>query len=254
MPFAMLHGRPADIAQQLATLTATGASTGIRDVPLEDSLTLAQLDVAIDQPARAVARVDAALAATPLRTLALADRDYLGIATIYAQAARPDKAKAVLAQRAQDVRDTAQLRSQSPLVARVNGEIAIAESRPLDAVRDFWKGDSLPDGPADDCNACTFARLARAYDKAGKPDSSIAYLERYFDSGYFSRLLDVDATSRAPLARRLGELYEAKGNRAKAAHYYQMFVDLWKTADPSLQPQVADVKKRLARLSDTEKP
>jgi hypothetical protein len=33
-----------------------------------------------------------------------------------------------------------------------------------------------------------------------------------------------------------------------------MFVDLWKNAEPELQPQVLDVKRRLARLGDTEKP
>jgi len=66
--------------------------------------------------------------------------------------------------------------------------------------------------------------------------------------------MDVDWFARAPSARRLGELYEAKGERVKAAHYYQMFVDLWKNAEPELQPQVLDVKRRLARLGDTEKP
>jgi hypothetical protein len=50
------------------------------------------------------------------------------------------------------------------------------------------------------------------------------------------------------VADRLGQLYEAKGNREKAAHYYAKFVDLWKDADPELQPRVAEAKARLARL------
>jgi tetratricopeptide (TPR) repeat protein/TolB-like protein len=252
--FAALHGRTSDVASRWATETAFNNSLGVREIPLAGPMLLSELDVTIDQPVRAVARLDAALAATPLRTLPAADRDYLGLATVYAQAKRPDRAKTLLAQRAQDIRDTAKLRDELPLVHRVMGEIAIAESRPTDAVREFWQGDSLPDGPVDDCDACTYSRVARAYDKANVPDSAIVYFEKYFDSGYFNRLFDVDAVNRAPSARRLGELYEAKGDRAKAAHYYQMFVDLWKTADPELQPQVADVKKRLARLGDTERP
>jgi hypothetical protein len=32
---------------------------------------------------------------------------------------------------------------------------------------------------------------------------------------------------------RLGELYEAKGNREKAIDYYQRFVNEWKDADRS---------------------
>jgi hypothetical protein len=58
-----------------------------------------------------------------------------------------------------------------------------------------------------------------------------------------------DALHLAPALRRLGELYEEKGNRDRAAHYYGRFVELWKDADPDLQVQVADVKRRLTRLS-----
>jgi serine/threonine protein kinase len=53
--------------------------------------------------------------------------------------------------------------------------------------------------------------------------------------------------------KRSGELYEAKGDRAKAADRYRRFVDLWKDADPELQPGVREVRARLARLS-TESP
>jgi DNA-binding SARP family transcriptional activator len=52
----------------------------------------------------------------------------------------------------------------------------------------------------------------------------------------------------APSLRRLGELYEAKGDRAKAVAYYSQFVDLWKDADPALQPAVREAKARVARL------
>ncbi|MGE5102866.1 MAG: hypothetical protein ACM3SX_23010, partial [Deltaproteobacteria bacterium] len=162
-------------------------------------------------------------------------------------------AKAILAERAADIRDTARLRSEQPLVHRVLGDIAIAEGHPADAVREFWKGDSLADGPFDDCDACTSLSVARAYDKANVADSSIAYFEKYFASGFYGRLYSVDMAYRAPAARRIGELYEAKNDHVRAAHYYQMFVDLWKNADPEVQPQVADIKRRLARLGDLEK-
>jgi tetratricopeptide (TPR) repeat protein len=58
-----------------------------------------------------------------------------------------------------------------------------------------------------------------------------------------------DAFSLAPSYKRLGELYEAKGDRKKAADYYGKFVDLWKDADAELQPGVAAVRQRLARLA-----
>jgi hypothetical protein len=34
----------------------------------------------------------------------------------------------------------------------------------------------------------------------------------------------------------------------KAADYYGRFINLWKNADPELQPQVKEIKDRLAKL------
>ena len=58
-------------------------------------------------------------------------------------------------------------------------------------------------------------------------------------------------TSRYYLAgsyKRLGELYDAKKNDAKAIENYQNFVDLWKDADPELQPAVRAARARLEEL------
>ena len=130
--------------------------------------------------------------------------------------------------------------------------IAIAEGRPRDAIREFWRSDSLPDGPASSCDICTLANVARAYDKAGMSDSAIAVMERFSASAYPDRLF-LDAVYRPAFTRRLGELYEAKGDRQNAVRNYQMFVELWKNADAELQPQVADVRRRLARLTVSER-
>ena len=48
--------------------------------------------------------------------------------------------------------------------------------------------------------------------------------------------------------KRLGELYEQRGDTDKAVEYYNEFVELWKDADPELQPQVEDVRERIAKL------
>jgi len=47
----------------------------------------------------------------------------------------------------------------------------------------------------------------------------------------------------------VGELYEGRGDRAKAREYYGRFVDLWRDADPGFQPIVRDVRARMARLA-----
>jgi len=56
----------------------------------------------------------------------------------------------------------------------------------------------------------------------------------------------------AVMYRRLAELWENKGDKTKAADYYTKFIDLWKNADPELQPKVADAKRRLAKLTGVE--
>ncbi|MEO7358767.1 MAG: hypothetical protein ABI120_00460 [Gemmatimonadaceae bacterium] len=47
---------------------------------------------------------------------------------------------------------------------------------------------------------------------------------------------------------RLGELYEAQGNRAKAIENYSKFVDLWANADARFQPRVQDIRARITTL------
>jgi len=55
------------------------------------------------------------------------------------------------------------------------------------------------------------------------------------------------------IRERLGQLYESLGNTEKAAEQYRAFIELWKNADPELQPRVADARQRLARLTPVEK-
>ncbi len=58
----------------------------------------------------------------------------------------------------------------------------------------------------------------------------------------------MDSRNLATSYKRLGELYEERGENQKAVEYYNEFVELWKEADPELQPQVEDVRGRMARL------
>jgi DNA-binding SARP family transcriptional activator len=54
------------------------------------------------------------------------------------------------------------------------------------------------------------------------------------------------------ILQRLGALYEAKGDRAKAVRYYERFTELWRTADPELQPRVTEARKRIESLQSAE--
>ena len=52
---------------------------------------------------------------------------------------------------------------------------------------------------------------------------------------------------------RQGDIAAEKGDRARAADYYQKYIDLRREADPVLQPQVAEVKKKLAGVTGETK-
>ncbi len=92
--------------------------------------------------------------------------------------------------------------------------------------------------------------LGQAYDQAGRTDSAVAYFEQF--AALKDPDMDLSAQWLPGTYKRLGELYEAKGNSAKALENYRKFVELWKNAEPELQPQVKLVRERMAKLSPVE--
>jgi tetratricopeptide (TPR) repeat protein len=244
------HGRLAEAMRIDTEGWTTEREGGSPPDPLVPEYDSAAVDAwLLDQPARATQLLDAALIRTPLRTIPDYDRPDFRIATAYALAGHADRARAIIAQYAADVKDSSLQRKTQPDLHNALGEIALAERRPLDAIAEFRHGDQLPDGPPNDCSECLPVKLGRAFDAAHVPDSAIAYYERYLATPEFTKVLN-DMMYLAGIEKRLGELYEAKGNREKAAAHYLAFVDLWKNADPELQPAVTAVKQRLAHLQD----
>ena len=59
----------------------------------------------------------------------------------------------------------------------------------------------------------------------------------------------IDHAELAGAYRRLGELHEEQGDTEAALQRYGQFVDQWREADAELQPQVDEVKQRMARLT-----
>jgi hypothetical protein len=108
------------------------------------------------------------------------------------------------------------------------------------------KGDQALDGH---CGVCGLYDMATIYDRQGKADSALASYDRLITHPTTESLTGFERYALAPSDKRLGELYEGKGDRKKAADYYGRFVELWKKADPPLQSAVKEVRERLARLA-----
>jgi tRNA A-37 threonylcarbamoyl transferase component Bud32/TolB-like protein len=89
-------------------------------------------------------------------------------------------------------------------------------------------------------------QLARAHELAGRPDSAIAYYEKFLGSADATDWTDPHWR---PLAYEwLGELYAARGENRKAIEQFSRLVELWSKAEPELQPRVKQVQGRLAAL------
>jgi tetratricopeptide (TPR) repeat protein len=245
---AARRGRMREARAHLADVRALERERGEPSGPLEDSLLAAQFEIAFFQhPAAAVRILDQALAQTPLESIRWVPL-YLRVASLYAQADRADKARALLTAYDRAVSDTAQRRRDQPGRDAALGYLALAEQRPRDAVAAFRRSDRRADGPVNSCAVCVDPSIGLAFDRARMPDSAIAALEHFVNAPSVGRQV-ADAWNLHWALRRLGELHETRGDRADAVHYYQMFVDLWRNADPELQPEVSEVKRRLAHLS-----
>ena len=116
-------------------------------------------------------------------------------------------------------------------------------SRPLDALSEFVKGRSTSS-----CVQCGAWDEGVAHEKAGQADSALAAYQRAVGRGgpWKNR---ADQWALGPSLKRLGELYEARGDKAKALEHYGRLVELWKEADPVLQPAVREVRGRMGALA-----
>jgi tetratricopeptide (TPR) repeat protein len=250
--FYTLQGHVRAAVANLASMRSDRAQRGRAPPRLADSLTW--INVAIthfEQPVEAARRLDAALTLAPLATLPPSEREYARVATLYAKAGRPDRALTVLAEYDRVVTDSAQRRIDAPLRHSALGWIALAQNKISNAVGEFRESDRVPYGGP--CPMCIDAAIGLAFDRANMPDSAIAAYEHFVRTPYSIRVA-ADAFDLPWILRRLGALYQSKGDVAKSLLYYRRFVELWKNADPELQPQVADARRTIASLEARQTP
>jgi len=239
---ATTRGRLAQADGFLETAVQSSETEGLPERALVYELGRAGIDLWYrGQPERARQKAEVALRRYPLERLDPADRPYLELAVFYAEAGRPDRARTLVADYDRLVpaglkRISAQRRHGAL------GSIALAERRPQEALTEFRLQDQ------GDCEVCALGDLGRAYDNAGQADSAIAVYERYAARPYIHRMFP-DAIWLGRTYYRLGELYEERGERAKAADTYTRLVQLWQDADPELRAKVVDAKARLKALA-----
>lgn len=244
---AMTRGQLSEAARLGRMGHQSDAELGQRNAPLLSMLDEAFIEAWFrNNPDRAKQIVERALAEHPLDALSIVERPHGYLARIYALTGQADKAKGMLA--AFDRR-----RAEFPTIWDDRnrhdflGNIALTEKRYDEAAREYRAAD------AGTCTVCELPDIAHAYDLAGNADSAMAVFSRYVTTMSEGRIFDADPTNLAGAHKRLGELFESKGDKARAIEHYLVFVDLWKNADPELQPVVRQAKDRLAKLQQAEK-
>jgi tetratricopeptide (TPR) repeat protein len=256
----LIHGHLNEAARLAQEGYAIDEARGAAIPPLTRALEDVWLDIwHRERPLVGARKLDAALARMPLASLPRENRRFacsitligtlkpcFDLAVVYAMAGRPDRARAIISESNAAITDTAVRRQLAPAGHVALAEVALAEKRPLDAIAEFKLSDRLPDGPRDGCIHCFLGEIARAYDAAGSQDSAIAIMERYLSAPLVPTWPHDQYLAR--FHHRLGELYDARGDSKKAIPHYEHFAELWKTADPDLQPKVLPVQQRLSVL------
>jgi tetratricopeptide (TPR) repeat protein len=82
---------------------------------------------------------------------------------------------------------------------------------------------------------------AIALQETGRGEEAIRWYSTLESSPY-------ELILRAPAHLHRAEIYEVSGDRARAIEHYRAFVELWKDADPELQPTVDEARMALRRL------
>ncbi len=203
---------------------------------------LAQMDIRHQvRGSEALASLADARAKHPFGPIDPTERVYPELAVAYALGGKLDEARSLMGEYARTVPPMVQ--KADPDHYEALGNIALAEGQFAEALKNFQQMRV-----GNQCVSCGLFEIAQTFTKLAQPDSALSYYQQYISSGDMSRIR-VDEDHLAAAYQQMGELYEAKGDRAKARDYYAKLLELWKTADPELQPIVKDTKERVARLS-----
>jgi tetratricopeptide (TPR) repeat protein len=215
-----------------------GAVTFQMDLAVASGWTTAWVE---REPERAVATVDALLVGVDLESVPAQDRSYPALAMLYAAVGDQERFEAVAARFRGEVDVTADPfgwaridAAEALLAIRPGGDAALA--RVEAAVRDIH------------CDRCGDAIVGIGAEAAGRPERAIEAYERYLAYRFYDGGMLLTHLLATNIHERLGELYEEVGDPVMAAQHYRAFADLWRNADPALQPRAERARARAMAL------
>jgi predicted Zn-dependent protease len=237
---AGVHGQ-LDEAERLWTeANVLNRRIGRLDRVIEYGLSAVLLRARVQRDPRAAQqRLDRLLAEQPLESIPPLDRPYLAVAFNAVAAGRTAQGKALVEQYTR-VMDPGMY--DEAFLNEIRTGIFVAEGRIDDALATARA--AMTRG----CIMCGLSEIARVFDAAGNADSALVAWKRYVETPSSDRLI-FDHSELAHAYERLGQLYDARGDRRQAADYYNRFIELWRDADPVLQPRVRAARERLIQIT-----
>jgi tetratricopeptide (TPR) repeat protein len=191
--------------------------------------------------ARAI--LDRVLRRTPIDSVPYLDRDYGNLLFVAMLAQDTARARQFHSESRKSWESYGKLLDRPTWEALDDASLAVSLGQYQEALESVDRASRLPIDRKDHALVRRFLVL----DRLKQVDSAIVAGERYLVLTEPFRLQQ-DAFFRGGIVQRLGEMYESKGEFDKALTHYNAFVELWKNADPELQPRVRDVRSRVERL------
>ncbi|MGV3709548.1 MAG: BTAD domain-containing putative transcriptional regulator [Gemmatimonas sp.] len=180
------------------------------------------------------ATLQRALARVPLNTIDESDRPMAALIAVYI----------ALGQQAQAMQLAGGV--SAPRVMSVEREYAkglllLADGRASEAATILAReADAVHD-----CAMCPLPSLAYARATAGDTAGAIRAAEEYLEAPYIHRF-EPDAVELPELLLRLAGWHDRRGEAARARTARQRLLDLWVDAEPNLNGQIADLRRRIA--------
>ena len=233
-------GKHAAALDLLDRKAAEKAAAGAPGQALDLASSRAWEHLLLGDTATARRELAAVLRRFPLERIEPRDRPYMGLASFYA--------------RLRDVSAVRRMRQEweqaYPPEERGPAAMTLWEAREATARGDLREAISaMRRGRVlSSCRRCGLYEEAEYWDMLGVPDSAETALRQAVRLPPTDKDGADDVFFYAPSLRRLAELAEARGDRQAARDYYQRFVDVWQDADPNLQPQVTEARRRIAAL------
>ncbi|MEZ0332366.1 MAG: protein kinase [Gemmatimonadales bacterium] len=241
----LLQGRPAEAEGHHRRYVEYLVQRGRTEAALASEFAYAQLLSRVEGSGAAIERrLNEALRRFPPEKMNPLDPNYIFMASSAAWSRRPALAKELLARWI--AVQPAGIPFDSVGIYWVLGDIALSEGRYADAARFMGRGGDLTPGAEN-----YYPHRGHPHDLLGNTDSVVAlyqgYLSRVANLG--GRLRWLDPAHLAETYEALGRSFEARGQADSSAKYYQALLDLWKDAEPSLEPKKNAIRQALARVT-----